>query len=57
MKTGYPRFILAGIVPLTVLIAFFSRDIQQLKHILVWVGGIGLGGYLIYLLVQYFRKR
>ena len=60
VRMGYVRFILAtlaGIIPLTVLIAFFSRDIEQLKSILVWVGGIGLGGYLIYLLVQYLRNR
>ncbi|THH35572.1 TVP38/TMEM64 family protein [Neolewinella litorea] len=60
LKMGYWRFILAtlaGIVPLTVLLAFFSRDIQQLKSILMWVGGGGLALYLIYLAVQYFRSK
>ena len=57
LKMGYLRFILAtlaGIIPLTVLIAFFSQDIEQLKSILVWVGGIGLAAYLGYLAYQYF---
>ncbi|PPK88108.1 putative membrane protein YdjX (TVP38/TMEM64 family) [Neolewinella xylanilytica] len=60
LKMGYVRFILAtlaGIIPLTVLIAFFSQDIEQLKNILVWVGGIGLGLYLIYLAYQYFTNK
>ncbi|WP_116106014.1 TVP38/TMEM64 family protein [Lewinella sp. IMCC34191] len=59
LKMGYIRFILAtlaGIIPLTVLIAFFSQDIEQLKDILVWVGGIGLGLYVIYLAYQYFTN-
>lgn len=54
---GYLRFMLAtlaGIIPLTVLIAFFSQDIEQLKSILVWVGGAGLAGYLGYLAYSYF---
>ena len=57
LKMGYLRFILAtlaGIIPLTVLIAFFSHDIEQLKSILVWVGGIGLAAYLGYLAYNYF---
>ena len=57
LKMGYLRFILAtlaGIIPLTVLIAFFSQDIEQLKDILIWVGGIGLGLYVLYLAYQYF---
>ncbi|MGB3799012.1 MAG: VTT domain-containing protein [Lewinella sp.] len=60
LKMGYLRFILAtlaGIIPLTVLIAFFSQDINQLKSILVWVGGIGLGLYVIYLAYQYFTNK
>lgn len=60
VKMGYLRFMaatLAGIIPLTILIAFFSQDIDQLKSILVWVGGGGLAVYLIYLGVAYFQKR
>ncbi|NJB84384.1 putative membrane protein YdjX (TVP38/TMEM64 family) [Lewinella marina] len=60
LKMGYFRFILAtlaGIVPLTVLLAFFSQDIEQLKSILVWVGGVGLALYIVYLLVQYSRQK
>lgn len=60
VKMGYLRFLLAtlaGIIPLTVLIAFFSQDIDQLKQILAWVGGVGLGGYALYLVVQYIRNR
>ncbi|WP_116126744.1 TVP38/TMEM64 family protein [Lewinella sp. IMCC34183] len=59
IKMGYLRFLaatLAGIVPLTILIAFFSQDIEQLKSILIWVGGGGLVAYVIYLAIQYFRK-
>ncbi len=59
VKMGYIRFIsatLAGIIPLTILIAFFSQDIEQLKSILIWVGGVGLGLYVIYLGYQYFTN-
>ena len=59
VRMGYIRFLLAtlaGIIPLTILIAFFSQDIDRLKTILVWVGGIGLGAYLAYLAYRYFSK-
>lgn len=57
LKMGYVRFILAtlaGIVPLTVLIAFFSRDIETLKNSLVWVT---IGGIVIYAGYSFYRHR
>ena len=59
LRMGYLRFMLAtlaGIIPLTVLIAFFSQDIDRLKSILMWVGGVGLAGYLGYLAYNYFTR-
>ncbi|MCM4159791.1 TVP38/TMEM64 family protein [Antarcticibacterium flavum] len=57
----YKRFItatLAGMVPLTLAVGYFSEDTQKLKDGLYWIGGAGLVAYAIYIYIdQKKRKR
>ncbi|EJF09006.1 TVP38/TMEM64 family protein [Pontibacter sp. BAB1700] len=60
-KMGYFKFIgatMAGIIPLTVLLAWLGEDDDRLMNGLIWVGGISLVlfvGYVIY--DKYFKKQ
>ncbi|WP_114784323.1 TVP38/TMEM64 family protein [Botryobacter ruber] len=60
-RMGYVRFIsatLAGIVPLTILLAWLGKDYDTLKSGLIWVGVVSLVifiGYIVY--DKYFRKK
>jgi uncharacterized membrane protein YdjX (TVP38/TMEM64 family) len=60
-KMGYWRFIgatLAGITPLTILLAWLGEEDDRLINGLVWVGGVSLAlfiGYVVY--DKYFRKK
>ncbi|RIJ34406.1 TVP38/TMEM64 family protein [Pontibacter oryzae] len=53
-KMGYLRFLgatLAGIVPLTILLAWLGEDNERLKTGLIWVSAVSLAifiGYIIY---------
>lgn len=59
-KMGYWRFIgatMAGIVPLTVLLAWLGENNQRLKTGLIWVSAVSLAffiGYIVY--DKYVRK-
>lgn len=57
----YKRFItatLAGMVPLTLAVGYFSEDTQKLKDGLYWIGGAGLIAYAVYIYIdQKKRKR
>ncbi|MDX5418265.1 MAG: TVP38/TMEM64 family protein [Hymenobacteraceae bacterium] len=60
-KMGYVRFILAtlaGISPLTILLAWLGEDNDRLINGLIWVGGVSLTvfiGYVVY--DKYYRKK
>ena len=57
LQMGYWKFIiatLAGITPLTILIAWFGENNQRLKNGLIWVSVISLVIFIIY--VIYDRK-
>ncbi|WP_299989573.1 TVP38/TMEM64 family protein [uncultured Pontibacter sp.] len=60
-KMGYFKFIgatMAGIIPLTVLLAWLGEDDDRLMNGLIWVGGVSLVlfvGYVIY--DKYFKKQ
>ncbi|WP_299707664.1 TVP38/TMEM64 family protein [uncultured Pontibacter sp.] len=60
-KMGYFRFIgatLAGITPLTILLAWLGEDDDRLINGLVWVGAVSLVlfiGYVVY--DKYFKKK
>ncbi len=54
LRMGYWRFIgatLAGIVPLTILFAYFGEDNQRLETGLIWISVlrlVALAGYILY---------
>ncbi|APS40197.1 MULTISPECIES: TVP38/TMEM64 family protein [Salegentibacter] len=48
---------LCGMVPLTIAIAYFAEDPSKLKDGLYWIGGIGLVAYLIYILLDYKKRK
>lgn len=60
-KMGYLRFILAtlaGITPLTILLAWLGEDNDRLINGLIWVGGVSLAlfiGYVVY--DKYFKQK
>lgn len=60
-EMGYRKFMmatLAGMIPLTLAVAYFSEDTEKLEDGLYWVGGAGLIAYAIYIFVdQKKRKR
>lgn len=60
-KMGYWRFIgatLAGIMPLTILLAWLGEDDDRLMNGLIWVGGISLLLFIGYVLYdKYVRKK
>lgn len=60
-KMGYLKFIgatLAGIVPLTILLAWLGENNERLKTGLIWVSAVSLAlfiGYVVY--DKYFKKK
>jgi len=59
LRMGYWRFIgatLAGIIPLSALIAYFGKDAGQLETGLMWIGGISLALYIAYIVYRQWRK-
>jgi uncharacterized membrane protein YdjX (TVP38/TMEM64 family) len=56
----YWRFMLAtlaGIIPLTALLAYFVDDMDSLKRILLWITGISVVGYVAYVLIRKNRSK
>ncbi len=59
LQMTYRRFIgatMAGIIPLAILIAFFSEDTDSLQSGLIWVGGISLILYAAYVIYDSRKK-
>lgn len=60
-EMGYKKFItatLAGMIPLSLAVGYFSEDTEKLKDGLYWIGGAGLVAYAIYIYIdQKKRKR
>ncbi|WP_241738960.1 TVP38/TMEM64 family protein [Pontibacter beigongshangensis] len=58
---GYLKFMaatLAGIVPLTILLAWLGENNDRLKSGLLWVGGVSLLLFIVYVVYdKYFKKR
>ena len=48
---------LTGMVPLSIAIGIFSEDISKLKNGLYWIGGVGLIAYVIYIYIDYSKRR
>ena len=58
LRMGYWKFTgatLAGITPLTILIAWFGENNDRLKNGLIWISGIRLAIFIVY--VIYDRKK
>ncbi|MCJ8166704.1 TVP38/TMEM64 family protein [Pontibacter sp. E15-1] len=59
-KMGYFKFMaatLAGIVPLTVLLAWLGENNERLKSGLIWVSAVSLGAFVGYIVYdKYIRK-
>ncbi|WP_081212061.1 TVP38/TMEM64 family protein [Salegentibacter sediminis] len=56
----FKKFMLAtltGMVPLSIAIGIFSEDISKLKNGLYWIGGVGLIAYVIYIYIDYSKRR
>ncbi|MFT2009392.1 TVP38/TMEM64 family protein [Pontibacter sp. 13R65] len=60
-RMGYLKFMgatLAGIIPLTVLLAWLGENSDSLKSGLLWVGGVSLAIFLVYVIYdKYFHTR
>jgi uncharacterized membrane protein YdjX (TVP38/TMEM64 family) len=60
-KMGYLRFILAtlaGITPLTILLAWLGENDDRLVNGLMWVSGISLAGFIGYVVYdKYFKHK
>lgn len=48
---------LAGMVPLSLAVGYFSEDISTLENGLYWIGGIGLVAYGIYIYIDYSKRK
>ena len=60
-KMGYLKFMgatFAGILPLTILIAFLGEDFERLKTGLIWISAISIGALIIYVIYDWkFKKK
>ena len=60
-RMGYLKFMaatLAGIVPLTVLLAWLGQNNERLKTGLIWVSVVSLAGFIAYVAYdKYFKKK
>ena len=57
---GYKRYMaatMAGMLPLTIAVAYFSGDISKLEEGMYWIGGAGIVAYAIYVYIDQKRKR
>ncbi|MDX5422170.1 MAG: TVP38/TMEM64 family protein [Hymenobacteraceae bacterium] len=61
VRMGYFKFIgatLAGIVPLTVLLAWLGENNERLKNGLIWVSAVSLAAFIGYIVYEkYFKKQ
>ncbi len=58
-QMGYKKFMaatMAGMIPVSIAIGYFSEDISTLEEGMYWVGGIGTLAYAVYIFIDY-RKR
>lgn len=58
-RMGYIKFMgatLAGIVPLTVLLAWLGEDMERLKSGLIWVSAVSLAAFIGYVIYDKSRK-
>lgn len=59
-RMGYIKFIgatLAGIVPLTILLAWLGQNTERLKTGLIWVSAVSLAAFISYILYDKYVKK
>ena len=60
LNMKYKKFMgatMAGMVPLSIAIGLFSRDISTLEEGMYWVGGAGIVAYGIYIYLDYNKRK
>ncbi|MGB7784810.1 MAG: TVP38/TMEM64 family protein [Salinimicrobium sp.] len=60
LKMDFKKFMLAtycGMIPLSIAVAYFSKDIDRLENGLYWIGGIGAVLYAGYIYMDYKKRR
>lgn len=60
LQMKYKKFMaatLTGMIPLSLAIGYFSEDISTLENGLYWIGGAGLVLYVIYMFIDYKRRK
>lgn len=59
-EMGYKKFLtatLAGMIPLSLAVGYFSEDTEKLKDGLYWIGGAGLVAYAIYIYIDQKKRK
>lgn len=59
-EMGYKKFItatLAGMIPLSLAVGYFSEDTEKLKDGLYWIGGAGIIAYAIYIYIDQKKRK
>ncbi|MGB7841590.1 MAG: VTT domain-containing protein [Salinimicrobium sp.] len=60
LKMDFKKFMLAtycGMIPLSIAVAYFSKDIDRLENGLYWIGGIGAVLYAGYIYLDYKKRK
>ncbi|MDT0686737.1 TVP38/TMEM64 family protein [Autumnicola psychrophila] len=60
LRMKFKKFMLAtfcGMLPLSIAIGYFSEDISTLENGMYWIGGVGIIAYVIYILIDYKKRR
>lgn len=59
-RMKYKKFMLAtyaGMVPLSIAVAYFSQDIERLENGLYWIGGVGAVLYGVYIYMDQKKRK
>ena len=46
-----------GMLPLSIAVAYFSKDLDRLKYGLYWIGGVGAVLYAGYIYLDYTKRK
>ncbi len=60
LKMNFKKFILAtycGMLPLSIAVAYFSKDLDRLENGLYWIGGVGAVLYAGYIYLDYTKRK
>ena len=60
LNMNFKKFMFAtycGMVPLSIAVAYFSKDVERLENGLYWIGGVGTLLYLVYIYFDYKKRK